>query len=589
MAVNQEVVITFNADTSGVEKNISQVEKGVQDTSKATAGLTNQLDKMTGGAVTGLKNFGKGLKSGISGLKSFKVALAATGIGLLIVAVGTLISYFTSTKKGAEQLKVATAALGAAFDVLKDRVSQIGGALVKFFTGDFSGALEDVKGAFTGITDEIIREASAARNLQRDMNALKDAERDFIKVRAETNKAIAETRLRVEDETLSYDQRVEALEKAIALEQETAAEELRMAEERARIVRERIALGESLEDDLDSLAEAEARVIDMETASLRMQKRLEGERQSLMLQAQAQRQKEKDAREKEAEEKSKAAEKEAEEREKAYQAELSARQKLEDELYALTLSAREREELALMQKYDDRVAIAGDDEGLLKAATEQLNADLAAIEQKYIDQKAKAEEDARKKEKEEKDKAAAEDLARAERLAEQEKRIEQAKKDVRDQTLNALAALNQAFTGESEEQQKKGLERSKKIQTAQALISTYESAVQAFKSLAGIPVVGPGLGAAAAAAATAAGLANVKQIQSQQYQSASAGGGGAGYSSAGSSPASGAQQAPTAPTLDLSFLGQGAGQSQPIQAYVLAENVSNAQQANQKIQDQATL
>ena len=95
--------------------------------------------------------------------------------------------------------------------------------------------------------------------------------------------------------------------------------------------------------------------------------------------------------------------------------------------------------------------------------------------------------------------------------------------------------------------------------------------------------------AAAAAAATAAGLANVKQIQSQQYQSASAGGGGAGYSSAGSSPASGAQQAPTAPTLDLSFLGQGAGQSQPIQAYVLAENVSNAQQANQKIQDQATL
>ena len=81
------------------------------------------------------------------------MALAATGIGLILVAIGTLISYFTSTKRGAEQLKVATAALGAAFDVLRDRVSKIGGALVKFFTGDFSGALEDVKGAFTGITE----------------------------------------------------------------------------------------------------------------------------------------------------------------------------------------------------------------------------------------------------------------------------------------------------------------------------------------------------------------------------------------------------------------------------------------------------
>ena len=198
-----------------------------------------------------------------------------------------------------------------------------------------------------------------------------------------------------------------------------------------------------------------------------------------------------------------------------------------------------------------------------------------AEEQKLKDEAAAADDQRRKEELEA-------ELATAEA-------IKQAKLDIAKSSLDALAALNQAFTGESEEQQKKGFERSKKIQTAQALISTYESAVQAFKSLAGIPVVGPGLGAAAAAAATVAGLANVKQIQSQQYQSASAGGGGAGYSSAGSSPASGAQQAPTAPTLDLSFLGQGAGQSQPIQAYVLAENVSNAQQANQKIQDQATL
>ena len=47
---------------------------------------------------------------------------------------------------------------------------------------------------------------------------------------------------------------------------------------------------------------------------------------------------------------------------------------------------------------------------------------------------------------------------------------------------------------------------------AQATIDTYKAANAAYASMAGIPVVGPGLGAAAAAAAVLAGVANVKKI-----------------------------------------------------------------------------
>jgi hypothetical protein len=50
---------------------------------------------------------------------------------------------------------------------------------------------------------------------------------------------------------------------------------------------------------------------------------------------------------------------------------------------------------------------------------------------------------------------------------------------------------------------------------AQTTIKTYEAATSAYASLAGIPYVGPVLGAAAAAAAIAAGMANVRAIQSQ--------------------------------------------------------------------------
>lgn len=51
---------------------------------------------------------------------------------------------------------------------------------------------------------------------------------------------------------------------------------------------------------------------------------------------------------------------------------------------------------------------------------------------------------------------------------------------------------------------------------ANATIDTYKATNAAYSAMAGIPVVGPELGAAAAAAAIGAGLQNVSQIASVQ-------------------------------------------------------------------------
>lgn len=56
-------------------------------------------------------------------------------------------------------------------------------------------------------------------------------------------------------------------------------------------------------------------------------------------------------------------------------------------------------------------------------------------------------------------------------------------------------------------------------------IATYESATQAYKALAGIPVVGPALGAAAAGVAIGSGLANVAAIQGARFQGGEVSGG----------------------------------------------------------------
>lgn len=73
----------------------------------------------------------------------------------------------------------------------------------------------------------------------------------------------------------------------------------------------------------------------------------------------------------------------------------------------------------------------------------------------------------------------------------------------------------------------------KRASQAAAIIATYEGATKAFTSLAGIPYVGPILGAIAAAAAIAAGLINVREIENTPMPSAYSGGyvknrGGAG-------------------------------------------------------------
>lgn len=56
-------------------------------------------------------------------------------------------------------------------------------------------------------------------------------------------------------------------------------------------------------------------------------------------------------------------------------------------------------------------------------------------------------------------------------------------------------------------------ETMKAFAIAQTIIDTYKGATAAYASLAGIPVIGPALGAAAAAATIAAGLARVAQIR----------------------------------------------------------------------------
>lgn len=109
--------------------------------------------------------------------------------------------------------------------------------------------------------------------------------------------------------------------------------------------------------------------------------------------------------------------------------------------------------------------------------------------------------------------------------------------------------------------------------TAQALIDTYSAANSAYSAMAGIPVVGPALGAAAAAAAIAAGIANVKKIWEVDETS------GASASSASASVAAPAALNTTPVEYTRNLLGDKETDllNDPVKCYVVESDITNAQ------------
>ena len=153
-------------------------------------------------------------------VKLLGIAMMSTGIGLLIVALGSLVSWFTKTQKGVEAANKIMGALGATINVIIDRASKLGSALVNVFTGDFAEAAEDAKGILAGIGKEIVEETKQAWRLADALNAIEKREVMLSMSRAANRAEIEKLKKAADDQTLSTNERIKAAEKAAAMEKE---------------------------------------------------------------------------------------------------------------------------------------------------------------------------------------------------------------------------------------------------------------------------------------------------------------------------------------------------------------------------------
>jgi len=607
MAVTkQQIVLEIDADTGQVVKATTQLEKNFEKAAEAAGEVAKSTDDIGKNAEKSGGLLKKAGQIGSDGFKLVGTAIAATGlIGLVTKVLMPIIDAFLENKKVADTLKVAMAALGAVIDTIVDAGVKLVDVLTDAFTnpqeaieglkeklqagGDYIATL--IQTAFNPIREKLLnlkrsfleaaagakeffggdatelrqqiqevddqladlnkkqeenkeklaepfkKAAEAAKNfvketkesttqaiaLEKAMQKLRDRERDLSVATAQASAEVEELKRQRDDERLSIEERIAAAEAAAAIDQRLANENVRIQEEKAALLAREIELQGETEERLQALADAQIAAADARAASAGVQT------------------------------------------------------ELMTSLYGLNQALIEQGREQLEQLQETRDAL---NEGKVQAKeieNETLNQERGLMmSQQRQTEFIESESQKRRRIRQEEFEVFKEFV-----LKDQETMLNAGR-----YTLDMLSQLNESFTGDTEEQQRKGFERSKKIQAAQALISTFEATIASYKSVVGTPFVGPILAPIAAAATAAIGLKNVQNIKKQQFQGGDTPpdtGGGGGI------PSVGAAQGPGAPTLDLGFLGAGAGQSGPIQAYVLAENVSNAQQANQKIQDQATL
>lgn len=197
----------------------TQFTSGLSDAKNALKSFSDGIKKQ----IKGIKDFGIGLKNsaleavamakGMSagqlataGLtlatKALKVALVSTGIGAIVVALGSLVAYLTTTQAGMDALRRVTEPVAQIFGRLLGVLQELGGSTFKGISLMLNGELaegfrvmsEGAKNAGKGIKTAFTDGLEAGGKLAEMTEKIEQAENDLILTRSRLNRQIAEAK-----------------------------------------------------------------------------------------------------------------------------------------------------------------------------------------------------------------------------------------------------------------------------------------------------------------------------------------------------------------------------------------------------------
>lgn len=384
---------------------ISTLRNGVsvlQGAKNFVGGLKDELVKITvqykAGTVTANTFSGAQKAAAITSnllstaLKVLKLSLISTGIGAIVVLLGSLVAWLTKTQKGTEFLSNVMSSFGAIINVIIDRIAKFGGAIAKFFSGDFSGAAKDMKDSFAGIGKEISNDTKQAWVLNDALQQLEKSETMLNMKRAASRSEIERLKLIADNTTKSLKERTDAAQKAYNMENKLQQESIDIGRKKLANLLGQIELtGEAnkLLDDMAQGAVTADEVISRLGISESTVKDLK--EFSQVFSDVAQKEMESYTRNKETQNKINTMRKQAADQAKAAKnKELQEVRKAEDEMLKLIKDERQKQTIELNRQYSRQIEYLRirlkDEKDLTKTAREAINQQIIALEkQKEID------------------------------------------------------------------------------------------------------------------------------------------------------------------------------------------------------------
>jgi hypothetical protein len=602
MAITKTVEINVNSQNA--EKNVKNLTQDVNKLDKAT----NEVQKNTSGGFSKMSEsigqvspaLGKA-QQGMKGVLTQMKAIVANPLGLVIVAIvgalTLLFKAFTSTKAGAEQLEQVMSGVSAVIDVVRDRILKVGGAIVKFFSGDFKGAIADGKAAVSGFGEEVSREFRQAANATKSLQEVADAMRNLGVSRSQLNKDLALAKELLTDENALYADKKKALDDIRIAEEKQTAAELANAKKKLKAIQDQNEQSDTSAEALQKEADAQIEVNRLIQAQAELSRNLNKQEKKIESEEKARLKSLQDAR-------NQAAKEQAEKRKEAAKIEEDQAKTKLDILEKIRLAEidteekRRVEELNQIKKqYESLILEAvkyGQDTTSLKEAQRIKEQEL----QNKFDSEDKAREDKKaEEERVRKQKALDDEKALNNMLIKAEDDLQAAKRNALDQGLNILMQ----FAGKNKAVALGILSIQKGLAIADVVVGASKSIALATSNLAAVPaVLPPGIpnpAFAIQAAATAKGIAttkisagvNIASIIAAGISGAKSisGGGGSGFGGSVSTPSGGGSV--SAPMFNVvgtsgqNQIAQTLGQQPPVQAYVVSGNVSTAQSLDRNI------
>lgn len=252
--------------------SIGEAEKEMGNLGKTTS-VTDRITKVF-------------TNNGVSGMKLLKIAIASTGFGILLVAVGSLITYFTKFQSGIDRLKIAFAGVGAVVDTIVGVFGTLGEALATF---DFSKVTQ----GFSGMGDAIKKNVAESVALEKAKQDLEMRDIKAIELQQALKMEAEDLRLIAENKTKSDKERLDALKKAGELEKQIIANQLKNEQLRLDILQREYNQaqknGQAKREDLKALEEEKAKVRELADAYADKDKEIAVEGSKLQKQANAER------------------------------------------------------------------------------------------------------------------------------------------------------------------------------------------------------------------------------------------------------------------------------------------------------------